>query len=279
MYLGYNTNGLAHHALQDAIRLVDEIGYRGIAITIDHGALNPFIDTHEYELAQAKRLVDELNLRTVVETGARFLLDPRRKHHPTLLSANPGDRARRVDFLRRAIDVAAELGSDCVSFWSGAPDNHADDEQLWQRLIDGLCSVVEHAKTRYVAIGFEPEPGMFINTMDRFAELQDRIGPDRDTLKLTLDLGHLHCLGEIPIEDRIAEWADLIVNVHIDDMRRGAHEHLMFGEGEMDFPPLLSALSNIGYEGGVFVELSRHSHCGPAAAQEAYDFLTARWPN
>ena len=41
MFLGYNTNGLAHHDLFDAVELLAEIGYRGVAITIDHGALSP----------------------------------------------------------------------------------------------------------------------------------------------------------------------------------------------------------------------------------------------
>jgi len=39
--LGYNTNGFAHHDLFDAIALLAEIGYRSVAITIDHGALSP----------------------------------------------------------------------------------------------------------------------------------------------------------------------------------------------------------------------------------------------
>ena len=43
----------------------------------------------------------------------------------------------------------------------------------------------------------------------------------------------------------------------------------MFGEGEMDFPPIIAALAEIGYDGGVHVELSRHSHDGPDAAAQA----------
>ena len=47
----------------------------------------------------------------------------------------------------------------------------------------------------------------------------------------------------------------------------------MFGEGEIDFPPILQALAEVGYTGGVYVELSRHSHEGPAAARRAFEFL------
>jgi sugar phosphate isomerase/epimerase len=48
----------------------------------------------------------------------------------------------------------------------------------------------------------------------------------------------------------------------------------MFGEGEMDFPPIIKAFRQANYRGGIHVELSRHSHEGPIAAQRAYDFLS-----
>jgi hypothetical protein len=48
---------------------------------------------------------------------------------------------------------------------------------------------------------------------------------------------------------------------------------LMFGDGEIDFPPVLRAFKEVGYAGGVYVELSRHSHEGPSAARRAFEFL------
>ena len=94
-----------------------------------------------------------------------------------------------------------------------------------------------------------------------------------DDLCLTLDIGHLHCQGEGPIDEVIGRWASRLVNVHVEDMRAGVHEHLMFGEGQIDFRTVFRGLSRIGFAGGVHVELSRHSHEAPAAAQKAYDFL------
>ncbi|WP_045563689.1 TIM barrel protein, partial [Streptomyces sp. FxanaA7] len=51
------------------------------------------------------------------------------------------------------------------------------------------------------------------------------------------------------------------------------HEHLPFGHGEIDFPPVLRALENSGYQGLTVVELPRHSHAGPALAAQSLDFL------
>ena len=95
---------------------------------------------------------------------------------------------------------------------------------------------------------------------------------------LTLDVGHLVCTGETPVGAHIRRWQDWLWNVHIEDMRKGVHDHLMFGEGEIDFPPILQAFRDIGYSGGLHVELSRHSHVGPEAAKRAYDFLSVMGP-
>ena len=54
---------------------------------------------------------------------------------------------------------------------------------------------------------------------------------------------------------------------------RGVHEHLMFGEGTMDFPPMIQALDAVGYQGGLHVELSRHSHMAVEAVRRSAAFL------
>jgi sugar phosphate isomerase/epimerase len=274
MIFGYNTNGFAHHSIANAIEMLAEIGYRSVALTIDYGALSPYGDDLVEQIDRVRRLLERHELRSVIETGARFLLNPRQKHEPTLMTADAAERSRRVRFLERAIDIAAELASDCVSFWSGViREPELSSDAAFDRLCDGLRQVIDYARRRYVVLGFEPEPGMFIDTMARYEELLARI--DSPCLRLTLDVGHLHCMSETPIADVIRRWAPRLANVHIEDMRAGIHEHLMFGEGEIDFAPVIHALSEINYTGGVHVELSRHSHMAPEAARRAYEFLSS----
>jgi len=271
MLLGYNTNGFAHHDLLDAIEILAEMGYRSVAITIDHCTLNPYRKELLPRLEAVAAKLQCCGMRSVIETGARFLLDPRIKHEPTLITPDPEKRAVRVDFLCRCIDIARRLGSDCVSIWSGALRRDMPEDQAFSLLLDGLQRVLECAARQDVPLGFEPEPGMFIDTMDRFERLSGSL--NTPYFKLTLDVGHLHCAGETPISRYIDLFGDRIVNVHIEDMRKGVHEHLMFGDGEMDFPPILQALARARFQGGLHVELSRHSHDAVSAAQRAYAFL------
>jgi sugar phosphate isomerase/epimerase len=218
-----------------------------------------------------RSLLEKRGLRSVIETGARYLLDPRVKHEPTLVTADPAARRRRIDFYKYAVDCAAELGSDCVSLWSGRVHGNVSYDAAMDLLADGLIEVLEYASSKQVSIGFEPEPDMLIDSMARWNELLARTG--LEDLCLTLDLGHLHCQGDGPIDQAILRWASRMVNVHIEDMRADIHEHLMFGQGELDFRPIFAALSESGYAGGVHVELSRHSHDAPRVAKESFDFL------
>lgn len=198
------------------------------------------------------------------------------KHEPTLVSADPAGRARRIDFLCRAVDIAARLNADCVSLWSGVVRDGAGEREALTRLVGGLADVLDHATQKDVMLAFEPEPGMLIDTLARYDDLLNEVSRQRvDTarLGLTIDIGHLHCQGEVPIAQQIHRRRDRLANVHIEDMRVGVHEHLMFGEGEIDFPPVIAALAKIGYAGLVSVELSRHSHEGPEAARRAYNYL------
>ncbi len=272
MLLGYNTNGLAHHDLLDAIVLLGEIGYRSVAITIDHGALAPDSPETPGQLQKVRRMLRTLGMRSVIETGARFLLDPREKHEPTLVSSDAAARARRVEFYKHAIRCAVELESDCVSLWSGVPERLVPRDLATGWLVQGLKEVLDYGAGRGMLVAFEPEPGMLIDSMARYEELLRLV--DAPNFKLTLDVGHLQCRGEVPIPDFIRRYGPRLANVHIEDMRAGVHEHLMFGEGEIDFAGVLQALAEVGYQGGVHVELSRHSREAPEAARRAYEFLS-----
>ena len=272
MLLGYNTNGLAHHDPFDAVELLAEIGYASVSLTIDHDCLSPFRPSCADDLVRMRETLERLKLRSVVETGARFLLDRYVKHEPTLMTTAADARQRRIDFYCRCIEIAAALNSDCVSLWSGVLRDGIDDDSAMQRLVSGLRPVLDHAAEFNVVIGFEPEPGMFIDTMVRFDQLVERIAAPH--FRLTLDIGHLHCLGETPLPDYIQRYAPRLVNAHLEDMRHGVHEHLPLGEGEIDFPQVLAALEAAGYQGGVHVELARDSHRGPQLARESWEFLT-----
>jgi sugar phosphate isomerase/epimerase len=273
MRLGYNTNGLVHHRLTDAIELLADHGYTSVALTLDAGALDPYEEPTSLarQVDLVRSCLDRRDMARVVETGARYLLNPRAKHDPTLMDPDPDRRAVRADFLSRAIDLARTLEAECVSLWSGKLTDTIAEDQALDRLAMALRPMLDRAEAAEIPIAFEPEPGMFIDTFARFAKLDERLR--HPLFHLTVDLGHVHCIEDGAIADHLRRWAPRIKNIHIEDMPRGVHEHLMFGEGTMDFPPIFAALREIGYAHGLHVELSRHGHMAVEAVKRAATFL------
>ena len=79
-------------------------------------------------------------------------------------------------------------------------------EETWHQLVAGLSELEVKSRETGVELAFEPEPGMFIEDLASFRELQDRFASR--ALKLTIDLGHLECTEERPLDRWLREFAD-----------------------------------------------------------------------
>ena len=58
---------------------------------------------------------------------------------------------------------------------------------------------------------------------------------------------------------------------------RSRHDHLAFGEGEVDFEAIAKAVADVGFGGPLEVELSRHGSEAPRVAAASLAFLRARF--
>lgn len=269
--LAYNTNGASSHRLDDALSLIADSGYQGVALTLDHHHLDPFAAEWRAQTERLKQRLDELGLGSVIETGARYLLNPREKHEPTLLNPSLEGRARRIQFLCRAIDIAAILGSETVSFWAGVPKPEVAPDQATAWLHEGLGAVCDYAADKQVSVSLEPEPGMLVETVADYVAVAER----HPSLRLALDTGHCLVTQDIAPDQAVRDHADRLGTVSVEDMKIGDHTHLPFGEGDMDLPAVVAALNDIAFTGLVCVEYSRESPRAHLAVPEAAAALRA----
>lgn len=267
---GYGTNGFAGHRFEDIVTVLADLGYHGVALTLDQPHLDPFAPDLARRTDAVRRRLESRGLAVVVETGARYVMNPWHKHEPTLVSDT--DRERRIEYLRRAVRIAEELGAEAVSFWSGTLPEGVSAQQGWDRLTSGVAEVLDEAERRDVRCAFEPEPGMFVDTLAGVAELRRMLGHPSH-LAVTVDIGHCVCNEPAPPQDCVHQVGHLLGNVQADDMRPGVHEHLEFGDGDVDLPATLGALLDVDYRGLVSVELPRHSHAAPAVAARSLEAL------
>ncbi|MEU6348402.1 sugar phosphate isomerase/epimerase family protein [Streptomyces sp. NPDC047072] len=268
---GYGTNGFTQHRLADVLVVLADLGYDGVALTLDHIHLDPYADDLSRRVAALARGLDRHGLSVTVETGAPYFLDPWGKHLPTLMSDGSG---QRVDLLRRAVRIAADLGSPTVHLCSGPAPEGLPEQDAWKRLAAGVETVLETARRYGVALAFEPEPYMFVDTVERCLHLAELVG-GHELFGLTLDIGHAHCVEAAPLLDCVGLAAPRLRNVQIEDMRRGVHQHLELGAGEIDFPPVLAALRELGHRGLVSVEIQGGALDAPDIARRSIEFLRA----
>ena len=274
MKYAYNTNGLAHHRLDDALALLADTGYDGVALTLDVHHLDPYADGAHAHAERVRARCDALGLGVVVETGARYLLDPRVKHEPTLVTADPAGRARRLAYLRLACDLADVLGAEAVSFWAGVPRPGVDHDQAWGWVTDGVRALVDSHGDRPYALSVEPEPGMLVEDCDDWARLHAEV----PGTALALDTGHCVVSGAYEPQEAVRAFAPHLGTVAVEGMRRGVHDHLPLDEGDVDLPAVLAALTDVGYDRLVTLELSRDSHRAHESVPRSLAILRAAAP-
>ncbi|HEB54323.1 MAG TPA: sugar phosphate isomerase/epimerase [bacterium] len=262
MLLGYHTNSLQNHRLDAALELLAAHGYRAVAITPDTCHLDPD-RTSDDDLDRTAARLRELGLRPVIETGARFLLDPRHKHEPTLMTRDPAARDRRLAFYRRAAAMGRRLGAEVVSFWAGVDRAPGPDSEDW--LDEGVRRTCSAIRDEGLVPSLEPEPGMKVATLADWSRLRARLGAGAPSL--TLDIGHLYAEWEGDPVELVGRVVPFLSQVHLEDHRRGVHQHLLPGDGEVDFVGVLKSLQDNEYRGPICFELSRHSHCAPVAVE------------
>jgi sugar phosphate isomerase/epimerase len=269
----YNTNGCSNHRLSDAIDLIASSGYDGIALTLDWHHFDPF---QEDWVGEAKRLAHRLSdagLGSVIETGARFLLDPGQKHEPTLVTADAEERLRRIAFLKRAVQIGDILGSEAVSFWAGVPKVSVSAEDAYPWLVEGTAAVTRYADELGVTAAFEPEPGMLIETVPEYIELKRHVEEEGGPLMLALDVGHLWVTDEMDPAAAPQQYKEHLCTAAIEGMNKGVHLHLPLGEGDMDLAAVLQGFHRIGFERLLCVELSRESPRAHEAIPQSINWL------
>ncbi|MDF1662850.1 MAG: sugar phosphate isomerase/epimerase [Planctomycetota bacterium] len=265
----YNTNGLQSHRLDEALSLLSDSHYHGVALTLDHMHLDPIRAT-DADIGRVHRWIKDRGLAVSVETGARYTLDPRRKHRPSLIDSDPAALKRRVDYLKRSLEIATMLDAESLILFSGVNFDLLPEDDAWSILLTELEPVVREAMDRGIPLGLEPEPGHLVSTLADF----DRCAREHPSLGLTLDVGHVPVTEPgRSIPQTMRDYREKLVAVHFEDSHGKVHEHLPFGEGSLDHKAMLEALKEIEFQGLVAIELSRHSHCAHELVPSSMKFL------
>ncbi|WP_454560806.1 sugar phosphate isomerase/epimerase family protein [Mycobacterium haemophilum] len=219
--LSYSTFGLTNIDFLDSITEVDKSGYPGIELAFHRDHFNPFNLTDEYVGEIKKRLSSVQTKAACVATASHFF-SPSRPHEPSLMSPDLAGRKRRIDLVRRGIDLARKLDVPLVTFGSGfIRDEHVMNPSANPRelLVDSIhqCLASVH-DGEDITLLIEPEPGMFIETIEQGLSLINEVNSPK--FQLHVDMCHLYCSDKDYV-GALAKVAPYTRFLHVSDAQRG----------------------------------------------------------
>ena len=214
----------------------------------------PFIGVWRDKVAEvgdagARRLVQDAGLR--VSSVCRGGWFP---------AATAEERAARIDDNRRAVDTAAELGTDVLVLVCGpAPDKDIGGAR--RMVEDGIRAVLPYAEERGVKLAIEPLHPVFagdrsvITTLGEANRLVERLASP--WVGVAIDVYHVWWDPELEAE--IGRAAGHTLGYHVNDWLVPPPHYLrgrgMMGDGVIDLRPIRAAVEAAGYGGPIEVEI------------------------
>ncbi len=276
----FSTNAYTRFRLPGALRRIRKVGFRAVEVLADKPHAYAADLTPRRVAAIARGLAKQgLEVSTVnANTACGFFSDapPEPFFEPSFISPKPEWRRFRIDYTRRAIDLAAATNAAAVTVTSGrllGPVNPARAEDL---LLLALEAVLLHAeRAGGVRVAIEYEPGLYVERAAELAALIDRLG--HPLLGANLDLGHALLAGD-GVSGAVKMLAGRTWSVHIEDLPGDKHYHLPPGEGDFPFAEAKRELAAAGYEGPLTWEIYTATADPDAAARKALRFSRRTWP-
>ncbi len=225
---------LAPGSTEQALREIAAAGYQGFEL------FDGNLAAYETRKDAFRSLLRETGLQFLaVYSGANFI-------YPEVLP----DELWRI---KKAATLAAALGAKYLILGGGALRAAGAQEADYARLADGLNQARDIAQACGLTACYHPHHGTLVETPAEIANIL-RLTP----ISLCPDTGHVLEAGGDPVEI-IRQYHDRIPYLHLKDYGQG--DFRVLGQGAVDIPGILEALSAAGYQGWITVELD--SYAGP----------------
>jgi len=270
MRLAFSTNAYLRYSFKEAVTRLARLGYTGVEIMADVPHAWPAWMLEEQKQAIRDALAaNRLAISNVNSFMMHAINDPRQRYwYPSWIEPDRHYRQIRIDHTCRALTLARELGAACITTEPGGPVAPGESWSAALKLfVEMIKPVAERAEKEGVLLLVEPEPGLLIETADQFLEFMQHI--DSPAVALNFDVGHSYCVGDDPAAT-IPRVARYIRHFHLEDIAATrVHQHLIPGEGAIDFAATLRAIQAIGYEGWITIELYPYADDPDTAARLA----------
>ena len=245
--------------LEESFRLAKDAGFEGVEVALDENAGQLRLDSTEKELAQIKRQAQDAGMELYSVACALYW-------SYWLSSPVAAEREKAKDIVKRQLDAAAALGCQsilvipgCVNAEFAAPGRVEDYAQTYDTALESLEAVKGHAAACRVEIALENVWNKFLLSPVEMRDFIDKL--DSPWVGSYFDVGNAVANG-YP-EHWIRVLGQRIKKVHFKDYRAaagGLHGFVDMLAGDVNYPEVMKALGEVGYDGGVTAEMNAYKH-------------------
>jgi L-ribulose-5-phosphate 3-epimerase len=184
-----------------------------------------------------------------------------------LADSDPAARAQATNDLQTMLKISSWLGAKTHLTIPGAVDIFFLPERealpyahVWRYATEGIRACLPAAEAFQVRMGIENVWNRFLLSPQEMATFIDQF--DSPWVGAYVDVANLLPFGYA--QDWLRHLGDRVVGVHFKDFRRAvgtAEGFVDLLEGDVDWPEVMRALREIGYNGGVACEMiPRYKH-------------------
>ncbi len=269
MIFGYSTNSYVKFTLFEAIERIANLGFRAVEIMGDRPHLYP-PDFKEKNLARLKGLIEKLDLK-VININSFTLFAVGDTYLPSWIEPDADRREIRIRHTIESLKVADYLGCKSISIPPGGPLNGLAREEAMPLFLKGLERVIPLAEALNIKVLVEPEPDLLIERTQEFKSFIKDV--KSGIVGINFDIGHFFCVGEDPkvAFEELFEW---VGHVHIEDIGPNReHNHLIAGQGVIQFLEIFETMQRLGYNGDISLELYPYVDRPDEAGQKSLEYL------
>lgn len=253
MKKGINVWSFPQGSVKDVLTLAKKAGFEGVELALNgEGELS--LTSTESEIKQVKAMADDMGL-ALYSLSSGLCWDYR------LSDDDPTLRQKAKDMIKKQLETAKILGADTILVLPGvvnvefsSPEKKVAYDVVYDRALDGLNELKKEAEALQVNIGLENVWNKFLLSPMEMRDFIDKVGSPY--VGSYLDIGNTLYCG-YP-EDWVRILGNRIKKVHFKDYRMqagGLHGFVDLLAGDVDYPEVVKALKEIGYNDWVSAEM------------------------
>jgi len=168
----------------------------------------------------------------------------------------PGISEVVLRFAKKELILAKKLGAKIITIHSGYKEAYPAEN--FRTAVRNLKKIVSIGKRYGIEIGIEHSPkggGALCITEEELLKVVNSV----KDLKMVFDLGHANTTESGPIK-YFKKVKNQVINIHIHDNNGEWDQHLLIGEGNINFKRLLKEFKKSNYYGPFILEVFSHEN-------------------